>query len=100
MRTGERELSTAWGGHEEPGIDMFSGLFGGFDKGKTKAHLRLGPCGRAPSMHVNPDKFMTAVRTDVLHPAPADGTRAYSGTIPRTNTVCLACCARAQRSTG
>ena len=41
-RTGERELSTAWGEHEEPGIDMFSGLFGGFDKGKTKAHLRLG----------------------------------------------------------
>ena len=41
-RTGERELSTAWGEHEEPGIDMFSGLFGGFDKGKTKADLRLG----------------------------------------------------------
>ena len=32
----------AWGEHEEPGIDMFSGLFGGFDKGKTKADLRLG----------------------------------------------------------
>ena len=43
-RTGERELSTAWGEHEEPGNDMFSGLFGGFDKGKTKAHLRLGAC--------------------------------------------------------
>ena len=77
---------------------MFSGLFGGFDKGKTKAHLRLGACGLAPSMHANPDKF----RTDVLNPnpAPADGTRAHSGITPRTNTVCSACCVRAQRSTG
>ena len=78
---------------------MFSGLFGGFDKGKTKAHLRLGAAPSSPSIqHANPDKF----RTDVLHPnpAPADGTRAHSGTAPRTNTVCSACCVRAQRSTG
>ena len=43
-RTGESELSASFGEHEEPGNDMFSGLFGGFDKGKTKAHLRLGAC--------------------------------------------------------